>query len=265
MPRGRFISKEISLDEKVDALSNDTARLLFTWLIPHLDCEGRMHGDATTVKSIVFPRRPMHTRTVEKYLKQMEKLGLILRYSVNGTQISSKEKADVGAQNTYLFAPNFEKHQMGLQKSKEAQSQIPPFTPDLLQSRAKQTPSQVKAKVKAKVEEVYAQVGNFNIFWEAYPKRKSKGQAEKAFEKLNPDEQLFKTILAAIGEAKKSEDWQKDGGQYIPYPATWLSAKGWEDEIKEGGQNGENRRHNGKRGLPKKYRSPGEIFGDRHD
>jgi hypothetical protein len=30
--------------------------------------------------------------------------------------------------------------------------------------------------------------------------------------------------------ATRSEDWTKEGGQYIPYPATWLNAKGWEDE-----------------------------------
>ena len=138
MPRGRFLSKSISLDEKVNALSCDTARLLFTWLIPHLDCEGRLDGDATTVKSIVFPRRPMHTKTVEQYLNEMEKLGLIRRYNLNG--------------NSYLFAPQFEKHQTGLQKNKEAQSQIPPFTPELLQSKAKVSPPQVQAKVKAKVE-----------------------------------------------------------------------------------------------------------------
>ena len=158
MPRGRFLSKSISLDEKVNALSNDTARLLFTWLIPHLDCEGRMHGDATTVKSIVFPRRPMHTQTVERYLKEMEELGLIVRYSANGTKISSEKNPHLGAQlgdplgaqNTYLFAPNFEKHQAGLQKSKEAQSQIPPFTPELLQNKSRISPPQVKVKVKVK-------------------------------------------------------------------------------------------------------------------
>jgi hypothetical protein len=42
MARGRFVSKAISLDEKVNALSNDTIRLLFTWLILHLDCEERI-------------------------------------------------------------------------------------------------------------------------------------------------------------------------------------------------------------------------------
>ncbi len=38
-------------------------------------------------------------------------------------------------------------------------------------------------------------------------------------------------MLIAIEKAKQTKDWQKDGGQYIPYPATWLNARGWEDEI----------------------------------
>lgn len=138
MPRGRFLSKSISLDEKVNALSDDTARLLFTWLISHLDCEGRLHGDPTTVKSIVFPRRKISVRRIDKYLEEIANLGLILRYSVNG--------------NVYLLAPQFEKHQTGLQKSKEAQSQIPPFTPELLQSKSKVSPPQVKGEVEDKVE-----------------------------------------------------------------------------------------------------------------
>ncbi len=72
---------------------------------------------------------------------------------------------------------------------------------------------------------------SFGLFWEAYPRKKSKGQAEKVFAKINPDEQLLATMLATIERAKKSDDWLKEGGQYIPYPATWLNAKGWEDEI----------------------------------
>ncbi|HBR31932.1 MAG TPA: hypothetical protein DD733_07600 [Clostridiales bacterium] len=37
-------------------------------------------------------------------------------------------------------------------------------------------------------------------------------------------------MLNAIEAAKKSEQWQKDGGQFIPYPGSWLRDKGWEDE-----------------------------------
>ena len=55
-------------------------------------------------------------------------------------------------------------------------------------------------------------------------------KAEKAFLKINPDEQLLAMIIATIEQAKTSEDWIKESGKYIPYPATWLNAKGWEDE-----------------------------------
>ena len=96
-----------------------------------------------------------------------------------------------------------------------------------------------QSKVKySRVNNIYMR---FEVFWKAYPKKKSKGQAEKVFAKINPDEQLLATMLATIERAKKSEDWQKEGGQYIPYPATWLSAKGWEDEIQKGGQSGTHR------------------------
>lgn len=71
----------------------------------------------------------------------------------------------------------------------------------------------------------------FSRFWAAYPKKKSKGQAEKAFAKINPDEQLMAEILDGIERAKKSRDWKTDSGRYVPHPATWLNAKGWEDEI----------------------------------
>ncbi len=70
----------------------------------------------------------------------------------------------------------------------------------------------------------------FERFWEVYPKKKSKGQAEKTWSKLKVDEQLLTVMLAAIERAKKSADWKKDGGQFIPHPSTWLNAKGWLDE-----------------------------------
>jgi len=77
----------------------------------------------------------------------------------------------------------------------------------------------------------------FDEFWKLYPRKKSKGQAEKAWSSLKPNEQLVVAILQGIERAKTSESWRKDGGQYIPHPATWLRAKGWEDEIREGGKN----------------------------
>jgi len=80
------------------------------------------------------------------------------------------------------------------------------------------------------------QESEFDQFWRLYPKKRSKGQAEKTWVKINPDDELYKQILSGLENAKKSIDWQKDGGQYIPYPSTWLNAKGWEDEYEKARQ-----------------------------
>jgi hypothetical protein len=71
----------------------------------------------------------------------------------------------------------------------------------------------------------------FDKFWAAYPRKKNKEQARKAFQKLKGVK--LQELLDAIERQKHSRDWTKDGGQYIPYPATWLNAGGWEDEVGE--------------------------------
>ncbi len=71
----------------------------------------------------------------------------------------------------------------------------------------------------------------FDKFWDAYPKKRSMGQAEKAWIKINPDDELLGVILSSLERLNRSKEWLKDGGQFIPYPATWLNAKGWKDEL----------------------------------
>ena len=71
----------------------------------------------------------------------------------------------------------------------------------------------------------------FNQFWDAYPKHIAKQSAVKAFEKLKPDEKLLEAMLKAIELQKESKQWEKDGGAFIPYPATWLNQRRWEDEL----------------------------------
>lgn len=70
----------------------------------------------------------------------------------------------------------------------------------------------------------------FDTFWREYPKKKSKGTALKAFNKALKRTD-FDTIMEALRMLKGSNEWTKDGGQYVPYPATWLNADGWNDEV----------------------------------
>ena len=75
-----------------------------------------------------------------------------------------------------------------------------------------------------------AMAASFERFWLVYPKKRNKGDALKAWKSLKPGEQLVTAILAAVERAKTSVQWRKDEGQFIPYPASWLRARGWEDE-----------------------------------
>ena len=95
----------------------------------------------------------------------------------------------------------------------------------------------------------FTQQRRFDSFWVAYPKKRSKGQAERAWMKICPDEALFKEIMSGLEKAKISHDWVKDGGQFIPYPATWLNAKGWEDEHVPAAKD-EHRKRTNRRDMP---------------
>lgn len=75
-------------------------------------------------------------------------------------------------------------------------------------------------------------IGDFDSFWSAYPRKDGKAKAKEAFIKLAPNDELFKTMMNAIERQKKGDQWIKEGGKFIPYPATWLNQKRWEDEVK---------------------------------
>ena len=68
----------------------------------------------------------------------------------------------------------------------------------------------------------------FDSFWSAYPKKVGKPAAIKAFRaaKLNGH---LPEVLADIDGKSRSESWSKNGGQFIPNPATYLNQRRWED------------------------------------
>lgn len=71
----------------------------------------------------------------------------------------------------------------------------------------------------------------FERFWKAYPRKKAKDKAESWFKRKKPTIELVDIMIEAINKFKKTEDWIKENGKYIPYPATWLNGGRWKDEI----------------------------------
>ena len=68
----------------------------------------------------------------------------------------------------------------------------------------------------------------FADFWSKYPKKKARGDAGKAWKKIKPTE--YDALFAGLQLAMQSKEWQRENGQFIPYPATWLNGRRWEDE-----------------------------------
>lgn len=70
----------------------------------------------------------------------------------------------------------------------------------------------------------------FISFWDAYPRRVAKQEALLAWEQIRPTAELVAKMLTALDWQKVSPEWTRDGGQWIPHPASWLRAGRWEDE-----------------------------------
>lgn len=79
-------------------------------------------------------------------------------------------------------------------------------------------------------QQAYSQA--FEQFWNAYPNKKAKGNAFKAFQRAKRQASL-ETMLEAIQRQKKSASWTKDNGAFIPHPASWLNGARWLDELEK--------------------------------
>lgn len=135
MPAGRILLKSISESKKLSRLKTDSARLLYTWLIPHLDINGCFSGDAEVIKGKIFTRLKKSNKTVEGYLQDLERVKLITRYEVNG--------------DVFLHSPDFVKKQPSLNPNKEGKSLIPLPTPELIRNYSRQSPELLStSKVK---------------------------------------------------------------------------------------------------------------------
>lgn len=241
MARARNIKPGFFLNDELAKLDPLT-RLLFAGLWCIADREGRLIDRPLRIKAEVLP---YDNCDIEKLLDDLHHAKFITRYIVND--------------NHYIEIRNFTKHQNP--HPKEAPSIIPAFTE---QAQEKQLTSNLLATDKPiaknadpllsipsdsllpitaldnagvkprKLFKTKTQEERFDQYWKMYPKKKSKGDAEKAWVSINPDDLLFKKIINGVEAGLESNEWKKDGGEYIPHPATWLNRKGWEDEYTQG-------------------------------
>jgi hypothetical protein len=139
MAEGRMLKRVISTSPRLAALKNDTHRLIYTWLIPYLDVEGRIEADPRIIKGHVCPLLDhITTKIIDTALVDMAANDLIILYYVNT--------------NKYLQLQRFDKHQ-NIRKDRERGSDIPDpnsdnsrITPGQLPEAAGITPTQEKLR-----------------------------------------------------------------------------------------------------------------------
>lgn len=76
----------------------------------------------------------------------------------------------------------------------------------------------------------------FEKFYELYPKKVARGDAEKAWKKIDP--KLYDEILRAVETQKKTNQLGNPEKKFIPYPASWLNSQRWKDEVEKNALNG---------------------------
>jgi len=72
-------------------------------------------------------------------------------------------------------------------------------------------------------------VDSFESFWKLYPKKVGKLVAQRAWGKV-PRRTSWRSLIDGLQRWKQTEQWQKEGGKFIPYPATFLNQRRWEDD-----------------------------------
>lgn len=70
-------------------------------------------------------------------------------------------------------------------------------------------------------------VGDFDEFWELYPRKVGKEDARKAWKRCK-DRPANALLLPTVRLQMQSEQWRKG---FIPNPATWLNQQRWNDEL----------------------------------
>lgn len=228
----RIIKESICTSDNIDQLSA-FQECFFYRLIVSCDDFGRMDARPKILASRLYPLKDVKTAQIEDALQALHAAELIVLYSVDG--------------KPYLQMQTWNKHQqIRAKRSKYPAIEDGEITNDItcnqmisdaskcprnpIQSNTKSNPNPNTNTTSAKAD----MTARFETFWKAYPKHVNKKGAEKAFVKLNPDDGLLETMLAAVERQKQTAQWREQNGQFIPYPATWLNGRRWEDELPAG-------------------------------
>lgn len=217
----RILKESICTSDSVDKLSW-FEEVVFYRLIVNCDDYGRMDGRPKLLRARLFPLKSVTDKQISDAVQSLRTAGIVDLYYVDG--------------RPFLQLRTWDKHQ----RVRAKQSKYP--SPEnaccqMSASRGQMSADDSVALTNAPViqseseseSESNTRDAQFGLFWDAYPRKVGKIAAKKAFLKTSKD--IFPDIMHAVEEQKATPQWLKNGGEFIPNPATWLNQGRWEDDV----------------------------------
>ena len=203
-------------------------------LLDHFIEAGKIMYDETTneVFLLNWPKRNWNKRTAT--LRALKKDVDTLKSPALREKISAMLSAFCGGED----AIDDTEEQKGTNGNNEEQKGTNGNNEDILDGRIENREKRIENREKKKEKEKedvgteFDAAAAFEIFYKAYPNKKNVKTARTRWEKMKVTPELFAAIMEGLERAKNSHEWGKDGGAYIPYPATWLNGEGWKNEYK---------------------------------
>lgn len=201
-------------------------------LLDHFVEAGKIMYDETTneVFLLNWPKRNWTKRTAT--LRALKKDVDALKSPVLREKISAMLSAFYGGEE----AIDDTEEQKGTNGNNEEQKGTNGNNEDIFDGRKENREKRIENREKEKEKEdagtVFDAAAAFEIFYKAYPNKKNVKTARTRWEKMKVTPELFAAIMEGLERAKNSQEWGKDGGAYIPHPATWLNGEGWKNEYK---------------------------------
>ncbi len=172
--------------------------------------------------------------TMSKYMRELEKAGYLKRAQSHGENGAFSRAVYILTDTPWDFGeekasdpgedPCIENYDTA-----EACPDLSAPLESPQKKRTKEIHTPYSPPEKGKPEQT-AQDQVFESFWKAYPRKVNKARARKVWDKLAPDPALCGVMGEALRRFRASPEWQKEGGAYIPHPATWLRNRRWEDD-----------------------------------
>lgn len=214
----RIIKESICTSEEINALSWFDEVVWYRLLV-NCDDYGRMDARPAILRSRLFPLKANVTdKALMESLNHFATLGLVITYVCDG--------------KPHLQIVKWDKHQQIRAKRSKypAPSDADSVCNHMISNDCTCSRNPIQSKKESESESESKCAKRFEVFWSAYPRKVAKKDAERAWKKLDPSDGLLSVMLASIRVSAASAQWKKDNGAFIPYPATWLNNRRWEDE-----------------------------------